>query len=66
MDSIKKVVEQIRNTIFPLFDTKDSIIDLHYIGKDKQFYKVRDLFIEAMLNLEKTSFGRVQKICIIG
>ncbi len=58
----KKVVEQIRNIIFPIFDTKDSIIDLHFIEKDKNWYRVRDLFIEAMLNLEKTSFGRVQKI----
>lgn len=58
----KKVVDQLRNTIFPLFDERDRIIDLKFIEKEKVWNKARDLFFEVMLNLEKTSFGRIQKI----
>lgn len=58
----KKVVDQIRNSIFPLFDNRESILDLQFIDKDKPWYRARDLFVEAMMNMEKTSFGRIQKV----
>lgn len=58
----KKVIEQIRNSLFVLFDNKESIIDLQFIEKEKVWTSTRDLFIEAMMNLEKNSFPKIQKV----
>jgi hypothetical protein len=58
----KKVVDLIKTCIFPLFTNRDSILDLHFIDKEKVWIRTRNLFVEAVLNNEKKPYDLVKKV----
>lgn len=57
----KKVLELINTIIFPLCNEIDFWMNLHFVGADKTWVKVRDLFGEAMIKNDKNSFDIIQK-----